>query len=380
MKYLAIILILVFPFLMTKAQNVDNKGMPSGKESSSNPESQIANKINNYHGESGIPCKPNTFWAISDSGNVLEFQLNGNTVVYKGIVVSSSNSPVKGSALAFGNNITGNLFNPTFYSSDIDFIGYYFNGFSWVAMNESSSCPLYNATAIDNNLYYQFNGYSPYCITKYNGLNYSQIYSSDSLAFSVADLAVDNIGNIWTFTTDSLSSLFTKYVMVLSSTGTVLKYYNFIFNTLNAYGCFLLNNILYIGLGSYNPIYPNTLLPLSFTSNSVFIGTPISMPATKFSDLASCEPGVPAAIFKADIKDLLFDITPDPVIDFLHFRYKSNDIKIEINILNLEGHIIKTISNKGKDLSIDLSNLSSGVYFFQLKTEKRIEIRKFVKQ
>lgn len=54
--------------------------------------------------------------------------------------------------------------------------------------------------------------------------------------------------------------------------------------------------------------------------------------------------------------------------------------KATIEILNIEGQIIKTIYNNGKETTIDLRNLSSGVYILKIKTDKGIAIQKFIKQ
>jgi 3',5'-cyclic AMP phosphodiesterase CpdA len=63
----------------------------------------------------------------------------------------------------------------------------------------------------------------------------------------------------------------------------------------------------------------------------------------------------------------------------------SDKITIECNqeatmeILTIDGRIIKTIPNAGKKTTIDLANLHDGVYIIKAKTDYGILIRKFIK-
>jgi hypothetical protein len=51
-----------------------------------------------------------------------------------------------------------------------------------------------------------------------------------------------------------------------------------------------------------------------------------------------------------------------------------------IQILNIQGQLIKTlVANDGKT-NIDISNLARGVYIVEAKTENVIEVKKFVKE
>lgn len=51
-----------------------------------------------------------------------------------------------------------------------------------------------------------------------------------------------------------------------------------------------------------------------------------------------------------------------------------------IEILNIEGQIIKTITTAEKQTSIDVSDLADGVYIIKAKTEKGVAVKKFVKE
>lgn len=54
--------------------------------------------------------------------------------------------------------------------------------------------------------------------------------------------------------------------------------------------------------------------------------------------------------------------------------------KATIEILDMEGQIIKTISNNNLTITIDLRNLSSGIYILKANTDKGILIKRFIKQ
>lgn len=70
-------------------------------------------------------------------------------------------------------------------------------------------------------------------------------------------------------------------------------------------------------------------------------------------------------------------IYPSPASKFITIKMQQ---KSEIEILNVNGQIIKTTYNNNKETTIDLENLSSGVYIIKAKTDKGIAIKKFIKE
>jgi 3',5'-cyclic AMP phosphodiesterase CpdA len=70
-------------------------------------------------------------------------------------------------------------------------------------------------------------------------------------------------------------------------------------------------------------------------------------------------------------------VFPNPAIDKLTIECNQ---KATIEILNIEGQIIKTINNVGIKTTIDLVDLSRGVYIIKAKTDKAITVKKFIKQ
>ncbi len=52
----------------------------------------------------------------------------------------------------------------------------------------------------------------------------------------------------------------------------------------------------------------------------------------------------------------------------------------EIEILNLAGQVLETINAVGKQITIDISDLTSGLYFMKIKNVKAITTKKFIKE
>jgi photosystem II stability/assembly factor-like uncharacterized protein len=72
-----------------------------------------------------------------------------------------------------------------------------------------------------------------------------------------------------------------------------------------------------------------------------------------------------------------FSIFPNPTHDNLTIETPE---KATIEILNIEGQIIKTINTADKQATIDVADLSSGIYIIKAKTEKGIAVKKFIKE
>ncbi len=54
--------------------------------------------------------------------------------------------------------------------------------------------------------------------------------------------------------------------------------------------------------------------------------------------------------------------------------------KSEIEIVNINGQIIKTINHDSGEITVDIRDLSGGVYIIKAKTDKEIVTKKFLKQ
>jgi polyhydroxybutyrate depolymerase len=78
-----------------------------------------------------------------------------------------------------------------------------------------------------------------------------------------------------------------------------------------------------------------------------------------------------------DQPDLSNDIMifPNPVINNVTIEIPQ---QAAIEILNIHGQLIKSIATRGNKISIDVSDFPNGVYVVEMKTEKRVEVRRFI--
>src|SRR6185436_11468654 len=331
--------------------------------------------INHAFCQPGIPCNINTFWGIT-GGQVQEWFIMGTTVTSNGTIVTA---PSPGNSLAFCDNLAGGTFSPTFYSHSGNNAVYY-DGTSWITDPSVSNCTLSNSAGAGNYLYYNVYGQS--CLDRFNGTSFVQIYSSPSLQFTIADLAVDDAGNAWCLMGFSTSN--TDSIMVISPSGQVINQFAFSMNTVNGYGCFLMDAALYVAFGSGNPIYPNTLLPVTFTSTAAIPGTPISFSSTAL-DLASCNAGVPLAVAQnhnppeADA----FSVYPNIASDYINCSLTSKTKSaMQLTITNALGEVIysKLLQNQSGifECRINIGNFSKVIYFASIDTGIGRAIKKFI--
>ena len=71
------------------------------------------------------------------------------------------------------------------------------------------------------------------------------------------------------------------------------------------------------------------------------------------------------------------EIFPNPATSNITIEISQNSA---IEILNIEGQLIKAIAARDNKISIDVSALPCGVYFVKIKTEKGVAVKKFVKE
>ncbi len=324
-----------------------------------------------------IVCGLNSFWAIDANGMIQKFIIDGNTIIPDSIVCTSA----PGQSLAVCNNLNNGSFSPTFYTNMSGGNLSYLNGDgSWDTVSQVAPHTYGNCGGSGNYLYLQYSASLAGLIIKYDGLSYTTIYSNWTNYFAVADVAVDINENIWFVTSTELSM--DKIINVISPSGEIIKQYPLKLNTGNAYGCFLLNDVFYIGLGSGNLFNPNTIIPITFVGDSAYKGTPLIMPPTNtWADFASCyRGGEPNSMEESS---LMFDykIYPNPAKDV---------ITIELNNLVLKNKTTKVLiyNNIGKLMSeqeicqqkfdINISGFNKGIYVFKIVSDNKTMLKKIL--
>ena len=83
-----------------------------------------------------------------------------------------------------------------------------------------------------------------------------------------------------------------------------------------------------------------------------------------------------------DINEKLFSIYPNPVNEVLVLNGTKNISNLKTQIYSTEGKILNTQHiDFNKQTSIDVLNLSSGIYFLNIEDQSgRVEVKKFIKQ
>ena len=323
-----------------------------------------------------IVCGLNTFWAIDANGMIQKFIIDGNTIIPDSIVCTSA----PGQSLAVCNNLNYGSFSPTFYTNISGGNLSYINGDgSWDIVSQVAPHVYGNCGGNGNFLYLQYTASLASLIMKYDGLSYTTIYSNWTYYFAVADVAVDINENIWFVTSTELS--LDKIINVISPSGEIIKQYPLKLNTGNAYGCFLLNDVFYIGLGSSNHFYPNSIIPITFSGDSAYMGTPLTMPTNSWTDLASCyRGGEPNSMEESS---LLFDykIYPNPAKDIITIELNNlflKNKKIKVSIYNNIGKLISEQEICQQKFDINISGFTKGVYVFKLVSDSKTMLKKII--
>ena len=70
-------------------------------------------------------------------------------------------------------------------------------------------------------------------------------------------------------------------------------------------------------------------------------------------------------------------VYPNPATDNITIESEQPAV---IEITNIQGQLIKTFATTDNKTNINVSALASGVYVVEVKTEKGVEVKKFIKE
>lgn len=315
---------------------------------------------------------PNTFWCIVDNGTArtaYEYELLNNTVISTGNFVPD----VPGWSLAICNALNGGTPSPTLYSSNGDTCFQWMGGNSWsVAGLSNLTYPIGNAGGYGMQLNFHDQNF-PSAISSYDGTSFTQIFASYKYS-GIADIAVDDVGNIYHVSCPSFPN--TDSLYIISPSGQILNQYSINYDAGNAYGCMIIDDVFYIGFGPMASLYPDKLVPVTLGINSASLGTPIQMPFGNGWDLASCNTG------PVGLNDVSSDITihyfPNPVQDLLYINHGLKT-KMLFEIYSDNGKLVYREHKSENAFTINVSQLSSGVYFLKTTSENMVSLKKFLK-
>ena len=72
-------------------------------------------------------------------------------------------------------------------------------------------------------------------------------------------------------------------------------------------------------------------------------------------------------------------IFPNPASDYLHIEQGEENIS-HVEIINLQGQVIKSQRILGNQSTLNLANLSAGVYIIKIYTNSGFVVKKLIKQ
>ncbi len=220
------------------------------------------------------PAHANRFWSLDEDGTVRQWEVVGTALAGGDTILTG----VPGTALAYCSVFGVN----TFITSENGFIKRYQSG-SWVD-HAVSDFPM-NLGGANNHLYYLTN--TNHDLGYFDGTSMVPIAEAGGV-FTSADVAVRADGSAYMLAGPVSGT--TTSVDKYDSGGTLLASYPLSLNSTHAFGTCMLGDVLYVGFGSSNPIYPSSIVPFNFLGASVTVGDPIAFPGDGAShfDLASC--------------------------------------------------------------------------------------------
>ena len=72
-------------------------------------------------------------------------------------------------------------------------------------------------------------------------------------------------------------------------------------------------------------------------------------------------------------------VMPNPSSGVFTISTRGTKIK-EIKVMNVLGEVVKEMKVNNETIEVDLSNYGKGIYFIEVKSEKGIQRKKFVKE
>ena len=70
-------------------------------------------------------------------------------------------------------------------------------------------------------------------------------------------------------------------------------------------------------------------------------------------------------------------IYPNPALDYINVEVPQ---KSQIEILNVQGQLMKSVKANENFVTINVSKYASGMYFIKVNAENGLEVKKFVKE
>ncbi|MEZ4803771.1 MAG: T9SS type A sorting domain-containing protein [Gelidibacter sp.] len=280
-----------------------------------------------------------------------------------------------------------------FYTSDYAGHILEFDGTSWNTLATVSDGTLNNPGGKNEFLYYQ--KYSPdfsvISIVRYQNGMINEIWNDPATQITLADLAVDDVGNVYFFTgTNAMVDYMTDTLNVMSPNGTILHQYSISFDFLGGYGLCFLNGGLYMFFTESNSDYPGKMVRIELSGSSAITTTQYLVPkpvvgtATNgpiylnVQDADTCSSsGNFLGVDDVTPQDF-FEMFPNPSTTQLHINAYQNG---KLTIFNALGQkVMHQDLNSGVETILDIRTLASGMYLVNVELNGNHTTKKFIKQ
>jgi|SRR5690554_2486763 len=207
-----------------------------------------------------------------------------------------------------------------------------------------------------------------------------------------ANLKIYRSGNITNVShqfvkSNSSDAIYFKSDGTRTNPGTGANYINFPYNTwisVQIFVDYINKNIHFyaplLNINSYRSLpTPNWLI----ANFSLYVTTgEFAAQSAKFDNIRiSALPSLPSYLGVDDFITSKFNIFPNPATDWVVITNSENIGIEQIEVYDINGKLIHSIGFKNKnEVSLNVSNLSSGTYLLHIKTDKGIAIKKLVKK
>ncbi|NHM07280.1 T9SS type A sorting domain-containing protein [Flavobacterium sp. CYK-4] len=328
------------------------------------------------------------FYGLGNGSNgraIYAMTKNASSITYDGVYVTGVPSTY---SLAIADLGDGNRF----YSNTYDFVNnsgsiLKYNGSSWETVTDGVPI-FYNASGYRNYLYFhstRLNNTTENRISRFDGAELTTLWEDQSVYSPVADIAIDDLGNVYFFTGPTPYDVDTLNIM--SPSGVMLQQLTINFEGLCGYGMNFVDDKLYLTFCDANSTFPNKMVSLDLSATEASFGASLTVPQPVVGtttngqillamiDIASCTSAKSLLGNEGFTEQEGFEIFTTGEQLLVH-----SIISADLTILNLSGETLYQSRLSGNsEESIDLSAFSSGLYFIKAISNNQIIIRKFIK-
>ena len=79
-------------------------------------------------------------------------------------------------------------------------------------------------------------------------------------------------------------------------------------------------------------------------------------------------------------KLLSFEMYPNPVSDVLNIQLPTGTDKVEVGVYDYTGRLVSTKTISSNDSTLDVQNISKGIYIIRVTTNSKIGVQRFIKK